>query len=94
MATISRSAPTVNVATIDSDQTEPHNGQDSVTVSVTAPPLAGNPTPTRSPAGGQVPNTAMGPIGGAPTVLIALVLLGSLGGLAWTNLARTSRRRR
>jgi hypothetical protein len=91
VATISRSAPTVNVATIDSDQTEPDSGQDSVTVSVTAPPLAGNPTPT--PAA-QVPNTAMGPIGAAPTVLIALVLLGSLGGLAWTNLAGTSRRRR
>ena len=90
VATISRSAPTVNVATIQSDQTEPDNGQDSVTVSVTAPPLAGNPNPPP----GQVPNTAMGPIGGAPTVLIALVLLGSLGGLAWTNLARTSRRRR
>jgi len=90
VATISRSAPTVNVATIDSDQTEPDNGQDSVTVSVTAPPLAGNPNP---PAG-QVPNTAMGPIGSAPTVLIALVLLGSLGGLVWTNLLGTSRRRR
>ncbi|MEP6680797.1 MAG: SpaA isopeptide-forming pilin-related protein [Chloroflexota bacterium] len=91
VATISRSAPTVNTATIDSDQTEPDNGQDSVTVRVNAPPLAGNPTPT--PAG-QVPNTAMGPIGSAPTVLLALVLLGSLGGLAWTNRARTSRRRR
>jgi uncharacterized repeat protein (TIGR01451 family) len=91
VATISRSAATVNVATIQSDQTEPDSGQDSVTVSVTAPPLAGNPTPT--PAG-QVPNTAMGPLGGAPTVLLTLVLLGSLGGLAWTNGARTSRRRR
>jgi hypothetical protein len=91
VATISRTGPTTNVATISSDQTEPDNGQDSVRVSVNAPPLAGNPTST--PAG-QVPNTAMGPIGAAPTVLIALVLLGSLGGLAWTNLSRTSRRRR
>jgi uncharacterized repeat protein (TIGR01451 family) len=89
VATISRSAPTVNVATIVSDQTEPDSGQDSVTVSVNAPPLAGNPTPA-----GQVPNTAMGPFGGAPTVLLALVLLGSLGGVAWTNRARTIRRRR
>lgn len=91
VANISRTEPTTNVATISSDQTEPDNGQDSVTVSVNAPPLAGNPSST--PAG-QVPNTAMGPIGAAPTVLIALVLLGSLGGLAWTNRSRTSRRRR
>jgi hypothetical protein len=91
VANISRTGPTTNVATISSDQTEPDNGEDSVTVSVNAPPLAGNPSST--PAG-QVPNTAMGPIGAAPTVLIALVLLGSLGGLAWTNRARTSRRRR
>lgn len=71
--TISRVAPTVNVAVIDSDETEPDDGQDSVTVEVEAPPLGGNPTPTPKP---ELPDTAagIGPNGEAVTVPLELLV--------------------
>jgi Domain of unknown function DUF11 len=92
VATISRVAPTVNTAVIDSDETPPDNGVDSVTVTVQPPPLGGNPSPT--PA---VPNTAMGlEIGGTPVtmpiVLVVALLIGSLGAFAFANVR--SRRNR
>ncbi|HET8777380.1 MAG TPA: isopeptide-forming domain-containing fimbrial protein [Candidatus Limnocylindria bacterium] len=92
-ATISRVAPTVNVATIDSDETGPDDGQDSVTVAVQPPPLAGNPTP--KPA---LPDTALGldaAGGSVPTLLVWLLVasfLGSLGALA-LGIARERSRR-
>jgi uncharacterized repeat protein (TIGR01451 family) len=91
--TISRAAPTVNVAVIDSDETGPDDGQDSVTVTVEPPPLGGTPTPEPS-----LPNTAtaVGPSGEPITVpveLLAIVFLGSLGAMALAN-ARTRMGRR
>ncbi len=94
VATISRTGPTVNVATIVSDQTAPDSGQDSVAVRVIAVPLAGNPTPTP-----KVPNTALafGPAGQPTTVPIELLValfLGSFGGLVFANVRAVQRRRR
>ncbi|MEP6681138.1 MAG: hypothetical protein ABJB65_06625, partial [Chloroflexota bacterium] len=93
VATISRTGPTVNIATIVSDQTKPDTGQDSVTVK-TGGTQAGNPTPTPI-----VPNTAVafGPAGQPITVPIELLValfLGSLGGLAFANVRAVQRRRR
>ena len=91
--TISRVAPTVNVAMIDSDETAPDDGEDSVTVGVEPPPQGGNPTPEPS-----VPDTAAGiaPNGQPITVpveLLAVVFLGSLGAMALANVKARSRRR-
>ena len=92
-ATISRTGPSVNTAIIDSNETEPDEGEDAVTVVVEAPPLGGNPTPT--PA---LPNTALGtgPNGEPITVPIELLVaffIGSLGALALANVkARNNRR--
>ena len=91
--TISRVAPTVNVAVIDSDETEPDEGTDSVTVTVEAPPLGGNPTPKP-----VLPNTAAAiGINGTPVTvpveLLVAFFIGSLGALALANVkARNSRR--
>ena len=92
-ATISRTGPTVNTAIIDSNETAPDNGQDSVTVTVEAPPLGGTPTP-RPP----LPNTATGiGSGGAPVTvpveLLVVFFIGSLGALALANVRASSRRR-
>ena len=92
-ATISRTGPTVNTAIIDSNETPPDNGQDSVTVTVVPPPLGGTPTP-RPP----LPNTATGiGIGGAPVTvpveLLVVFFIGSLGALALANVRASSRRR-
>lgn len=93
--TISRAAPTVNTATISSDQTPEDEGTDSVTVSVVPPPQGGNPTPTPAPS---MPNTAIGVGPGGelvtvPVELLAVVFIGSLGALALANVkARGSRR--
>jgi fimbrial isopeptide formation D2 family protein len=90
--TISRVAPTVNTAIIDSSETGPDQGQDSVTVSVIPPPLAGNPTPKPS-----LPNTAIGfgsdgtPLT-VPIELLAVFFIGSLGALALANAKARSRR--
>lgn len=88
--TISRVAPTVNVAVIDSDETEPDEGEDSVTVGREAPVLGGNPSPS-------LPNTASGfgmngePVT-VPVELLVAVFLGSLGALALANVRARSRR--
>jgi hypothetical protein len=92
-ATISRVAPTVNTAVIDSNETAPDSGQDSVTVTVVAPPLASTPTPR--PA---LPNTAtvIGPHGqpiSVPLELVAILFIGSLGALAYANVRSRERRR-
>jgi fimbrial isopeptide formation D2 family protein len=89
--TISRVAPTVNVAVIDSDETAPDEGEDSVTVEVEPPVSGGNPTP-------PLPDTAAGvglngePIT-VPVELMVAFFLGSLGALALANARSRSRRR-
>jgi len=80
------------VATIDSNETDPDDGEDSIIVTSESE-LGGNPTPTPS-----VPNTALvfGPAGepiSIPVELLAFILIGSLGTLAYANV-RTARRRR
>jgi len=91
--TIDRVAPTVNVATIVSDQTPEDEGQDEVRVEVVPPPLGGNPTPEPS-----LPNTALGvgPNGEPVTVPLELLVaffLGSLGAVALATVRARSRRR-
>jgi fimbrial isopeptide formation D2 family protein len=88
--TISRVGPTVNVAVIDSDETEPDEGEDSVTVVVEPPVLVGNPRPS-------LPNTAAGfGINGEPVTipveLLVALFLGSLGALALANVKARNRR--
>jgi len=90
--TISRVAPTVNVAVIDSDETEPDEGEDSVTVVVEPPPLGGTPTPRPS-----LPNTASGfGMNGEPVTipveLLVAFFIGSLGVLTLANVKARSRR--
>ena len=88
-ATISRAAPTVNTATIDSNETAPDTGQDSVRVTVEPPPLGGNP---------PLPNTATGfglngePVQ-VPIELLVAFFIGSLGALALANVKASNRRR-
>jgi hypothetical protein len=84
--------PVVNVATIDSNETAPDQGQDSIRVTSESE-LAGTPTPRPS-----VPNTALvfGPNGepiSIPVELMVVLFLGSLGTLALANV-RAARRRR
>ena len=92
-ATISRTGPTVNTAVIDSDQTEPDEGEDDVTVVVEPPVLGGNPTPAP-----PLPNTAVGigtngePVT-VPVELLAALFLGSLGAMALANARARTRRR-
>lgn len=93
LATISRTAATVNVATIDSNETAPDTGQDDVTVSVSAE-LASTGTPGSS----SLPNTAfdigaLGPMT-LPLALLVLLVLGSLGGFAYANVRSVRRRQR
>jgi uncharacterized repeat protein (TIGR01451 family) len=91
--TISRTGPTENVAVIDSDQTEPDEGEDAVTVTVVPPPQGGNPTPSPS-----LPDTAFG-IGTAgetvsvPLELLVIAFIGSLGALTLANVRASNRRR-
>jgi hypothetical protein len=100
LATISRTAPTVNTATIDSNETPPDTGQDDVGVSVVAPPLAstGGPGTTTTPGSSALPNTAfeLGPLGVAtiPLVVLAMILLGSIGALGYANVRSVKRRQR
>ena len=91
--TIDRANPTVNVAVIDSDETEPDEGEDSVTVVVEPPPLGSTPTPAPS-----VPDTAaaFGTNGEPITVPVELLVaffVGSLGAMALANVKARSRRR-
>jgi hypothetical protein len=93
VATISRIDPTVNVAVIDSDETAPDDGTDSVRVVVVPPPQGGNPTPKPS-----MPNTAagIGPDGTPVTVPVELLVgffLASLGAMALANATVRARRR-
>ena len=90
---ISRAGPTVNVAVIDSDETTPDEGEDSIRVVVEPPPLGGTPTPRPS-----LPDTAagIGPSGEPITVpveLLVALFLGSLGATALANVRARSRRR-
>jgi uncharacterized repeat protein (TIGR01451 family)/fimbrial isopeptide formation D2 family protein len=83
-------SPIVNVATIDSSETAPDQGQDSIRVTSESE-LAGTPAPS-------VPNTALvvGPNGepvSIPVELMVVLFLGSLGTLALANV-RAARRRR
>jgi hypothetical protein len=100
LGTISRTGPTVNVATIDSTETAPDTGQDDVTVSVVAPPLAstGGPGTTTTPGSSALPNTAfeIGPLGvmTIPLAVLAMVLVGSLGALGYANVRSVKRRQR
>lgn len=92
--TISRVGPTANVAVIDSDETNPDEGKDSVTVSVEPPPQGGNPTPSPKPL---LPNTALGqgPTGqplSLPLALLVTFFIGSLGALSLATLRVRSRR--
>ena len=92
VGTISLADPTVNTALIDSDETAPDEGQDSVTV-VREATAGGNPTPKPS-----VPDTAavMGsnsePIT-VPVELLAALFLGSSGAMALANVRARYRRR-
>jgi|GEM_PF-6507027 len=93
--TVSRVAPTVNVAVIDSDETEPDEGQDSVTVVVEPPVLGGNPTPTPKP---NLPDTASGiGLNGEPVTVpleLLVALFGaSLSAMTLANVKARSRRR-
>jgi hypothetical protein len=88
--TISLTAPTVNTAVIESDETAPDEGQDSVTV-VREGTGGGNPTPS-------VPDTAavIGPNGEPITVpveLLVVLFLGSLGAMTLANVRARNRRR-
>ena len=82
--TISRTAATVNTATIVSDETDPDDGQDSVTVTDEGE-LGGNPTPTPDP---EIPDTALG---GSQTrglaAVLSLVLLAALAGMIGVRLS-------
>ena len=48
--------------------------------------LGGNPTPT--PAGGTVPDTAMGGMDQVPATVLSLIMLAALAGTAYARLAR------
>jgi uncharacterized repeat protein (TIGR01451 family) len=87
--TIPRTGQT-NTATIDSNETAPDTGQDSVTVVVIPPPLGGNPPPLPNTA------TATGLNGEPVTVPIELLVaffIGSLGAVALANVKASNRRR-
>ncbi len=90
--TISRVAPTVNVAVIDSDETDPDQGEDAVAIAVEPPPLGGNPTP--SP---WLPDTALGAAStdrspNLPITLVVALFAGSLGSLVLTRVRVRTRR--
>lgn len=81
-ATIDRTDPTVNTATIVSNETAADTGQDSVTVTAEGE-LGGSPTPTPS---GDLPDTAVvNGSGGEPTslpvLLLVALLMASIGAL-------------
>ena len=84
--------PILNVATVDSNETAPDDGEDSIIVTSESE-LGGTSSPEPS-----VPNTAVvfGPAGepiSIPVELLAFLLIGSLGTLAYANV-RSARRRR
>jgi uncharacterized repeat protein (TIGR01451 family)/fimbrial isopeptide formation D2 family protein len=81
-----------NVATIDSDETAPDTGEDSIrTIEQEQQAATGTPQPS-------VPNTAFGSTGdgqplNVPVELMILVFLASLGGLTLANVKAVRRRR-
>ncbi len=90
---LDRANPTVNTAVIDSEETTPDDGEDSITVTVEPPPQGGNPTPKPS-----LPDTSVGTgLGGepvnVPVELLAFVFIGSMGALTFANVRARSRRR-
>ena len=86
-------SPTVNVATIDSNETTPDTGQDQVTVTRSST-LAGTPTPTPVVREATLADTAMAqPMDQLPVVFLALLTLGSLGYLGRRNLIEIRNRR-
>jgi hypothetical protein len=56
------------------------------TATVNQGELGGNPTPT--PAGGSLPDTAIGQFGQVPATVLSLLLLGALGAMVYVRLAR------
>ena len=80
--TISLTGPTVNTAVIDSNETEPDDGEDSVTVTNEGT-AGGNP-----PGEPEVPDTAMGALVQLPAVALTLPMLVALGALLTVRLAR------
>lgn len=86
-------SPTVNLATIDSNETTPDTGQDQVTVTRQST-AGGNPPVRESTLAAAVPNTAMdAPMNQLPVVFLALLTLGSLGYLGRRNLIGIRNRR-
>ena len=87
----------LNVATIDSNETTPDNGQASIrTTEQEQQGVTGTPAP--SPSAPSVPNTSIGSAGNGqplnvPIWLMLLVFLGSLGGLGLANVKAVQRRR-
>jgi prealbumin domain-containing protein/uncharacterized protein DUF11 len=84
--TISLTAPTLNTAVIQSDQTEPDDGQDSV-IAGSEGQAGGNPTPTPT-----VPDTAMndaiGQVVQMPVAWISLAFIGAVALLFGVRLAQ------
>ena len=87
VATISRTAPTTNVAVIDSEETEPDDGQDSVTVTAGGQ-QGGNPTPTP-----EVPDTAMDSVGQLVQLPVTWLSVAFLGAVMMLLGARLMQRR-
>jgi uncharacterized repeat protein (TIGR01451 family) len=90
--TVNEDAPAgeiVNVTTIESNETPPDDGQDSIRI-VEEQQGGGTGTPAAS-----IPNTAMNqPSGGSlAALLFGFVLMTALGGLAYANVAAVRRRR-
>lgn len=84
VATISRTAPTVNTAIIVSDETPEDDGEDSVTVTDEGE-LGGNPTPTPP----DLPDTAaLGAYVQVPATVLSLLLLASLAAMLYVRLGR------
>jgi uncharacterized repeat protein (TIGR01451 family) len=80
----------LNVATIDSDETESDKGEDSIRI-VEDQELGGTSTPQPS-----LPSTAMSlpsNAGGLAAILFGAILIAALGGLAYVNVTAVRRRR-
>jgi fimbrial isopeptide formation D2 family protein len=91
--TVNQDAPVgviLNVATIDSNETESDKGEDSIRI-VEEQELGGTSTPQPS-----LPSTAMSlpsNAGGLAAILFGAILIAALGGLAYVNVTAVRRRR-